>query len=162
MKTYKPVTPGRRGMSVVSYRVYLSTNKSTPKKTLTRGKRSTGGRNSQGRTTNLYQGGGVKRKFRDIDFTYEKKGMEARIETVEYDPYRTAFIALACYQDGERRYVVAPKSMKVGDTLRVRGCARKGRQPPSASQDPDRYVCVQRRVEARRRRSCRALSRKLR
>ncbi len=124
MKTYKPVTPGRRGMSVVSYRTYLTTNKSTPHKSLTRGKRSTGGRNSQGRTTNLYRGGGVKRKYRDIDFSYDKKDIEARVEAVEYDPFRTAFIALVCYKDGERRYIIAPKSMKVGDTFTVSEKAR--------------------------------------
>lgn len=111
-------------MSVVSYREHLSTNKSTPRKSLTRGKRSTGGRNSQGRITNLYRGGGVKRKYREVDFTYEKKNMEARIETIEYDPFRTAFIALAQYQDGERRYIVAPKGMKEGDTFVVSEDAR--------------------------------------
>ena len=111
-------------MSVVSYGEHLSTSKSTPRKALTRGKRSTGGRNAFGRTTNLYQGGGVKRKYRDIDFTFEKKDMESRVESVEYDPYRTAFVALVCYKDGTRRYIVAPKGMKVGDTFIVSEDAR--------------------------------------
>ena len=73
MKLYKPVTPGRRGMSVVSYRKLLSSNKNAPRKALTRGERSTGGRNAQGRTTNFYQGGGVKRTYRLVDFIYDKK-----------------------------------------------------------------------------------------
>jgi large subunit ribosomal protein L2 len=124
MKTYKPVTPGRRGMTVVSYRDHLTTTKNRPHKALTRGKRSTGGRNAQGRTTNFYQGNGVKRKYRDIDFTYAKKDMEARVESVEYDPFRTAFVALVCYKDGTRAYIVAPKGMKANDTFIVSEDAR--------------------------------------
>jgi large subunit ribosomal protein L2 len=124
MKSYKPVTPGRRGMTVVSYRDHLTTNKNAPKKSLTKGKHSTGGRNSQGRVTNMYRGGGVKRVLRTIDFVYEKKDMEARVESVEYDPFRTAFIALVMYKDGERRYIVAPKGMKQGDTFIVSEDAR--------------------------------------
>ena len=124
MKHYKPVTPGRRGMSVVSYKDKLTSLKSEPWKALTKGRRSTGGRNAHGRITNLYQGGGHKRTFREIDFTYEKKNMEARIESIEYDPFRTAFIALACYKDGTRRYVVATKTMKQGDTFIVSEDAR--------------------------------------
>ena len=111
-------------MSVVSYRDHLTSNKSVPRKRLTKGKHSTGGRNSQGRTTNLYQGGGVKRTYRLVDFIYEKKGMEARVEGIEYDPYRTAFIALVMYKDGERRYIVAPKGMKMNDTFIVSEDAR--------------------------------------
>lgn len=124
MKLYKPVTPGRRGMSVVSYRNVLSSNRNNPAKALTKGMRSTGGRNSQGRTTNLYRGGGVKRVYRTVDFKYEKKNVEARVEAIEYDPFRTAFVALVCYKDGERRYIVAPKSMKANDTFIVSEEAR--------------------------------------
>jgi large subunit ribosomal protein L2 len=111
-------------MSVVSYRDHLTTTVNAPLKSLTRGKRSTGGRNSQGRTTNFYQGGGVKRTYREVDFTYDKKNVEAVVESIEYDPFRTAFIALVCYKDGERRYIVAPKSMKQGDTFTVSEDAR--------------------------------------
>ncbi len=124
MKFYKPVTPGRRGMTVVSYRDHLTTTKNAPKKALTKGRRSTGGRNSQGRITQLYRGGGVKRTYRDVDFTFEKKNIEARVEAIEYDPFRTAFIALVIYKDGERRYIVAPKGMKKDDTFIVSEDAR--------------------------------------
>jgi len=119
MKKYKPTSAGRRGMTVVSYKEKLSTTKNAPYKKLTKGKRSTGGRNSQGRTTVYYRGGGNKQTYRMIDFVYDKKDVEARVESVEYDPNRSGFIALACYIDGERRYVIAPQGMKVGDTFIV-------------------------------------------
>jgi large subunit ribosomal protein L2 len=124
MKSYKPVTPGRRGMSVVSYRELLTPNVATPLKRLTKGARSTGGRNKDGRTTNFYQGNGAKRTYRLVDFHYNKKNVEARVESIEYDPFRSGFIALVCYRDGERRYVVAPKGMKKGDTFTVSDEAR--------------------------------------
>lgn len=119
MKTYKPTTPGRRGMSVVSYKKLLTTTKNSPNKRLTKGRRNTGGRNSGGRITTHYRGGGNKRKYRDIDFKYDKKDVKARIESIEYDPYRSGFIALVCYEDGERRYILAPQSVKEGDTFIV-------------------------------------------
>ncbi len=124
MKSYKPTSAGRRGMTVVSYRNFLSTSTSTPHKPLTKGRRSTGGRNGHGRATNLYRGGGHKQTFRDIDFTYNKKDVIARVESVEYDPFRTGFIALVCYADGERRYVLSPKSLKAGSTFIVSESAR--------------------------------------
>lgn len=117
MKVYKPTTPGRRGMSVVSYKDHLTTSK--PNKKLTKGRKRDVGRNSQGRLTTRHRGGGHKRKYRQIDFLYNKFDIEAKVETIEYDPNRTAFIALVCYKDGERRYIVAPKSMKVGDKFIV-------------------------------------------
>jgi len=119
MKKYNPTSAGRRGMTVIEYRKKLSTNASLPHKSLTRGKRTTGGRNSQGRTTNFYRGGGHKRKYREIDFKFNKKDVPAKIETIEYDPYRTGFIALSLYADGERRYILVPQNMKVGDTFTV-------------------------------------------
>lgn len=119
MKTYKPTTPGRRGMTVVSYKKLLTTTKNAPNKRLTKGKRSTGGRNSQGRITTHHRGAGNKRKYRNIDFVYNKKDVQARVESIEYDPYRSGFIALVCYEDGERRYVLAPQSTKEGDTFIV-------------------------------------------
>lgn len=119
MKKYKPTSAGRRDGSVIEYKKKLTSTKSQPKKSLTKGKRSTGGRNSQGRTTNLYRGGGNKRKYREIDFAFNKKDVVAKVETIEYDPNRTAFIALVCYADGERRYVLAGKDMKAGDTFIV-------------------------------------------
>ena len=119
MKKLKPTSAGRRGMTVIEYKKKLSGNKNKPHKALVKGKSSTGGRNSQGRTTNWYRGAGNKRKYREIDFKFDKKDVPARIETIEYDPYRSGFVALVCYADGERRYVLAPQKMKVGDTFTV-------------------------------------------
>lgn len=119
VKKYKPTSPGRRNMTVIEYKKKLSTTKSAPHKALTKGKRSTGGRNSQGRITTWYRGAGNKRKYRDIDFTYNKKDVAATIESIEYDPYRSGFIALVLYKDGERRYVLVPQGMQVGDTFIV-------------------------------------------
>jgi large subunit ribosomal protein L2 len=124
MKSYKPTSPGRRGMTTIDYRKVLSSNQSAPKKSLTSAKPSTGGRNSHGRTTNFYRGGGAKRVYRDIDFKFDKKEIEAKIETIEYDPFRSGFIALVVYKDGERRYILAPKELKVGDTFIVSETAR--------------------------------------
>ena len=127
MKKYKPTSAGRRGMTVVSYKEKLTSSKSKPSKRLVKGRRSTGGRNSQGRTTVLNRGGGNKRRYRDIDFVFNKKDVEARVESVEYDPFRTAFVALVLYKDGERRYMLAPKGMKKGDTFTVSEKARAKR-----------------------------------
>lgn len=117
MKKYKPTSAGRRDGSVVEYRKKLTSTASQPLKSLTKGKRSTGGRNSQGRITTLNRGGGNKRTYRLIDFKYNKKDVPAVIESIEYDPNRTGFIALLCYADGERRYVLASQAMKQGDTV---------------------------------------------
>ena len=119
MKKYNPTSAGRRNMTVIDYKEKLSSTSGKPHKALTKGRRSTGGRNSQGRTTVLNRGGGNKRTYRDIDFGYNKKAIPAKIETIEYDPFRTGFIALALYRDGERRYVLVPQQMKVGDTFTV-------------------------------------------
>ena len=111
-------------MSVVSYKKHLTTTKNAPRKQLTDGGRSTGGRNSQGRITALNRGGGVKRTYRLIDFVYDKKDVTARVERVEYDPYHSGFVALVCYTDGERRYILAPQQMKRGDEFIVSTTAR--------------------------------------
>lgn len=111
-------------MSVIEYAKKLSTRKNSPHKALVRGTRSTGGRNSQGRTTTWYRGAGNKRKYREIDFSFNKKNVEARVESIEYDPYRSAFIALVLYKDGERRYMLAPQRMGVGSTFIVSEDAR--------------------------------------
>ena len=124
MKKYKPTTPGTRGMTTVSYKEKLSSTKNAPLKRLTKGRHSTGGRNSQGRITNWYRGGGNKRKYREIDFSYDKKDVPATIQSLEYDPYRSGFVALVCYKDGERRYILAPQSMKVGDEFVVAETAK--------------------------------------
>lgn len=117
MKTYKPTTPSRRKMTTVTYRGVLTTNE--PYKPLTTGFKRTSGRNAAGRITSQHRGGGHKRSYREIDFKYEKMDIPAKIQTIEYDPNRSAFIALAAYRDGAKRYVVVPKSMKVGDTFIV-------------------------------------------
>ncbi len=117
MKAYKPTTPGRRGMVIIEYRKVLTTKK--PYKRLTKGFKRDKGRNSQGRITTRHKGGGNKRKYRMIDFLYNKHDIPAKIETIEYDPNRSSFISLVVYADGERRYVITPKGMKPGDQFIV-------------------------------------------
>lgn len=117
MKTYKPYTKSRRNMTTLPYKELLSGDR--PTKSLMKGKKQHAGRNAFGRITTRHQGGGHKKSYRDVDFTYNKKDVPAKVETVEYDPYRTGFIARVCYADGERRYVLAPKDLKVGDSFIV-------------------------------------------
>lgn len=130
MKSYKPTTPSRRHMTTVTCKGVLTA--SSPKKSLTKGGKRSVGRNNQGRITTRHKGGGHKRLYRDIDFKYNKFDIPAKIETVEYDPNRSAFISLVCYADGERRYVIMPKSVKVGDTFIVSADAplSKGNRMP--------------------------------
>jgi large subunit ribosomal protein L2 len=109
---------------VISYKEKLGSNSKKPHKALTKGKRATGGRNSYGRTTNLYRGAGNKRTYRLVDFKFDKKDIPARVESIEYDPYRTGFIALVLYKDGERRYILVPQNMKVGDEFIVSETAK--------------------------------------
>ncbi|MCA9367481.1 50S ribosomal protein L2, partial [Candidatus Kaiserbacteria bacterium] len=123
MKKYKPTSAGRRDGSVIDYRNKLTSTKSQPRKALTKGKRSTGGRNSQGRITNHYRGGGNKRTYREIDFKYNKHDIPAVVETIEYDPNRSGFIALVCYRDGERRYILAPQQLVAGSEIIVSATA---------------------------------------
>lgn len=117
MKSYKPYTKSRRNMTTLPYRELLSGDR--PTKALMKGKKQHAGRNAFGRVTTRHQGGGHKKNYRDVDFRYEKKNIPAKVETVEYDPYRTGFIARVCYADGERRYVLAPKDLKAGDSFVV-------------------------------------------
>ncbi len=117
MKSYKPTSPSRRGMTGIDYRKFLTTN--DPEKSLTHGFRRSVGRNAQGRLTTRHKGGGVKRLYRDVDFQYNKKDISAKIMTIEYDPNRSGFISLVQYKDGEKRYVLVPKSLKVGDEFIV-------------------------------------------
>lgn len=114
IKTYRPTTPTRRFQTVVS-REDLTAQK--PEKSLTVGKRRTGGRNSTGRTTSRFRGGGHKRSYRTIDFKRDKPGIPARVATIEYDPNRSARIALLFYADGEKRYILAPLGLGVGRTV---------------------------------------------
>lgn len=115
MKTYKPTTPSRRKMSGINYRNVLSGDK--PTKSLVKGGKRSVGRNNQGRITTRHKGGGHKRKFRDVDFKYDKINIPYKIASVEYDPNRSGFIGLAVYKDGEKRYVLLPKEVKVGEEL---------------------------------------------
>jgi large subunit ribosomal protein L2 len=117
MKSYKPTSKSRRHMTTLPYRELLSGDR--PMKQLMKGQKNQAGRNAFGRITTRHQGGGHKQKYRQVDFKYNKKGVAAKIETIEYDPFRSGFIALALYADGERRYVLVPKDMKVGDTFIV-------------------------------------------
>ena len=111
IKNYKPTTPGRRGMSVLSFDE-ITTSK--PEKSLLSKKTNKAGRNSQGRITVRHQGGGEKRKYRIIDFKRDKKDIYGTVASIEYDPNRSANIALINYIDGEKRYIIAPKGLKVG------------------------------------------------
>ncbi|MBC8529847.1 50S ribosomal protein L2 [Christensenellaceae bacterium NSJ-44] len=114
IKKYKPTSPARRGMTVSTYEE-ITTN--TPEKSLLTSLKSTGGRNNFGRITVRHRGGGNKRKYRIIDFKRNKDGIPAKVATIEYDPNRSAFIALLNYADGEKRYILAPVGVKVGDTI---------------------------------------------
>lgn len=117
MKTYRPTTPSRRNTVTIDYRNVLSGDKKN--KSLTHGFKRSMGRNNQGRITTQHKGGGNKRLFRDIDFRLEKMDIPAKITTIEYDPNRSAFIGVAVYKDGEKRYVIVPKSAKVGDEFTI-------------------------------------------
>ncbi len=114
IKRYKPTSPGRRGMSVVSFDD-ITTKK--PHKPLLQPLKSKAGRNNHGHITTRHRGGGHKRMYRIIDFKREKDGVPARVATIEYDPNRSARIALLFYEDGEKRYITAPNGLKVGDRL---------------------------------------------
>ena len=114
IKSYKPTTNGRRGMSS---NVNEEITKTTPEKSLVVTLKKTGGRNNQGKITLRHRGGGAKRKYRVIDFKRDKDGIIGTIKSIEYDPNRTANIALVNYADGEKRYIIAPKDIKVGDQI---------------------------------------------
>ncbi len=114
IKHYKPTTPGRRGMTVIDY---SELSKVAPEKSLLEPVKKNAGRNSYGRITVRHRGGGNRKKYRVIDFKRDKMNMFATVLTIEYDPNRTAFIALVQYEDGEKRYILAPVDLKVGDKI---------------------------------------------
>ena len=114
IRKFRPITPGQRHKAIGTFDDVTT---SVPEKSLVYGKRSTGGRNNQGRLTVRYRGGGHKRKIRIIDFKREKDGIPAVVKTIEYDPNRSARIALVFYADGEKRYIVAPNGLQVGATI---------------------------------------------
>lgn len=110
----KPVTPGQRHRIAPGFEEITV---SRPLKSKTKGKSASGGRNNLGRMTSRRKGGGHKRRYREIDFRRDKHDIPARVQTIEYDPNRTARIALVAYADGEKRYIIAPNGLKVGDTI---------------------------------------------
>ena len=114
IRVYKPTSAARRFMSVLTYE---EITKKTPEKSLIEYLKKNAGRNNQGKITVRHQGGGNKIKYRIIDFKREKRGIPAKVAAIEYDPNRTAFIALLSYADGEKRYILAPLGLNVGDTV---------------------------------------------
>ena len=114
IKTYNPYTPSRRNMSGYDFKEITT---STPEKSLTTSLKKHAGRNAQGKITVRHHGGGSRRKYRIIDFKRNKDGIPATVKTIEYDPNRTANIALVCYADGEKRYILAPVGLKVGQEI---------------------------------------------
>ncbi len=114
LKKFKPTTPGQRHKIISDYSE-ITTHK--PEKSLVEGRSKSGGRNNDGRMTMRYIGGGHKQKYRLVDFKREKHGVPATVKSIEYDPNRTARIALLFYADGEKRYIIAPEGLKVNDTV---------------------------------------------
>jgi large subunit ribosomal protein L2 len=115
LKKFKPTTPGRRGMTSIDYSDLTAT---TPNRALTTTLKRNAGRNNTGRITIRHKGSGHAKRYRLVDFFMtDKKDIPAKIETIEYDPYRSAFIALVLYADGERRYILAHSEVKVGDSV---------------------------------------------
>jgi large subunit ribosomal protein L2 len=114
IKKYKPVTPGQRGMTGYTFE---EITKSTPERSLLISSRKTGGRNVYGRVTVRHQGGGNRRHIRIVDFKRDKRNIPAKVAAIEYDPNRTARLALLVYADGEKRYIIAPMGLKVGDVV---------------------------------------------
>ena len=114
IKFYKPTTPGHRNMTTMDY---SGLSKVAPERSLLEPIKKNAGRNSYGRITVRHRGGGNRRKYRVIDFKRERFGVNATVQTLEYDPNRSAFIALVQYEDGEKRYIIAPQDLKVGDVI---------------------------------------------
>ncbi|MGE0614094.1 MAG: 50S ribosomal protein L2 [Bacteriovoracia bacterium] len=118
LKTFRPITPARRYLTVADFSMLTPKDEQPrkPRKLIT-DKRSKGGRNAHGRMTVRHQGGGHRQKYRVIDFKRDKRDIPAKVASLEYDPNRTTFIALLNYADGEKRYILAPANMKVGDSV---------------------------------------------
>lgn len=114
VKKYKPTTPGQRGMTGSTFE---EVSKSTPERSLLKPLRKSGGRNAYGRVTVRHRGGGHRRHIRVVDFKRDKRDIPARVAAIEYDPNRTARLALLFYADGEKRYIIAPQDLRVGDTV---------------------------------------------
>jgi len=116
LKRLKPTTPGQRGRTIVDYSILT---RSSPEKSLTSGFKRRKGRSTRGRITVRHKGGGNKRLYREIDFKQNKLDIPAKVISLEYDPNRSAFISLVCYADGEKRYIIATKTTKVGDIITI-------------------------------------------
>jgi large subunit ribosomal protein L2 len=114
IRNTKPTSPGRR---FATYQDRSEVTAKRPQKSLTKGKKSSGGRNAKGRVTARHRGGGAKRRYREIDFKRTKDGVPAKVATIEYDPNRTTYIALLNYADGDKRYILAPAGVSVGDVV---------------------------------------------
>src|SRR5687767_2195411 len=114
IKKHKPTSPGRR---FATWNDNADVTKAEPEKALVEGLKKSGGRNTHGRITSRHRGGGAKRRYRKIDFKRRKDGVPAKVAAIEYDPNRSAHIALLHYADGEKRYILAPARIKVGDTV---------------------------------------------
>lgn len=114
VKTFRPLTPSTRYITIASYK---EITKRKPEKSLVYTRKKTGGRNSYGRVTSRGRGQGHKQKVRTVDFKRQKFGMEAKVIAIEYDPIRTARLALLEYKDGEKRYIICPNGLQVGTTL---------------------------------------------
>lgn len=121
MKIHKPTSPGTRGRISIEYKKLLSGHK--PEKSLLASFKERAGRNRQGRITVRHQGGGHKKLYRVVDFKRDKFDVPAKVKSIEYDPNRSVFIALVCYSDGEKRYILAPQDLKVGDEVITSGKA---------------------------------------
>ena len=131
VRKFKPVTPGQRHKIIGTYDEITT---STPEKSLLAPKKSTGGRNNSGKMTVRYIGGGHKQMYRLVDFKRQKDGMAATVKTIEYDPNRTARIALVVYADGQKSYILAPNGLQVGQGRRV--CPVHQQRPPNLHYGP--------------------------
>ena len=156
IRKYKPTTPGRRGSSVADF---VELTRSTPEKSLVVPSPKTGGRNNSGKITTRHIGGGHKQAYRLIDFKrYDKDGVPAKVAHIEYDPNRTARIALLHFADGEKRYIIAPEGLRQGSQVEAGERRRhQAGQQPAAAQHPGRYHDPRSRTPARRRRQARPL-----
>ena len=149
IKKYGPTTPGRRGMTVTDYSVL---SKVAPERSLLEPMKKHSGRNNTGRITVRHQGGGNRTKYRVIDFKRQKTDMPATVKTLEYDPNRSAFIALVEYTDGVKSYIIAPDGLKVGDVVvSSKSADIKPRQLPALREHPRRYHHPQHRAASRQR-----------
>ncbi len=149
VKKFKPTSPGVRFQTKLDFEEISPVR---PEKRLTVGMRSTGGRNNQGRMTSRFMGGGHKRLYRIIDFRRDKQDIPAKVASIEYDPNRTARIALLHYADGEKRYILAPNGLTVGSTGRLRtGGGHPARQRAAPAGDPARHDDPQHRADPRAR-----------